>query len=546
MDVTDRKKTEAALRENEARLRELLSTIDLAAVFVRDVDGRIRFWSQGCERLYGWTAEEAVGRTADALLQTVFPASRSEIQAMLLERGEWQGDVRQQRRDRSRLTISVRKVLRRDADGHPRAVLESAADVTSLRQAEVELRALNQELETRVHQEVEAREAAQARAAHAERMQALGQLAGGIAHDFNNVLQGIQGGAALIAKRAHDESAVQRLCGMILDSAGRGASITRRLLAFSRRADLRAEPIDASVLLESMREVITPALGPGVALRVEAAGDLPLMLADKGQLETTLVNLATNARDAMPHGGTLVLSAVPDTVPVGSPKPHPAGLAPGRYIRLRVADTGQGMDRATLARVLEPFFTTKPAGQGTGLGLSMTKGFAEQSGGALAIESHPGLGTVVSLWLPQAEEEGSAVTARADARIRRMEGAIRVLLVDDEPMVREVIAEQLEDVGYDVLVAAGGEEAWELLVADENVDVLVTDLSMPGMDGLSLIRKAQALRPRLRAILLTGHAGDAASLAVGGAVSGGVSLLRKPVSGEQLADSVASLLEESE
>ena len=184
-DVTDRRRTEAALRDNEARLRELVSTIDLAAVFVRELDGRIRFWSRGCERLYGWTAAEALGRSSHALLDTVFPVPLAEIEATLIERGEWQGDVLHRRRDGRVLTVSLRKVLRRETDGQPAGILESVADVTALRQAETELRALNQELEARVRAEVAAREAAQTRAAHAERIQALGQLAGGIAHDFN-------------------------------------------------------------------------------------------------------------------------------------------------------------------------------------------------------------------------------------------------------------------------------------------------------------------------------------------------------------------------
>jgi len=542
-DVTDRRRIEAALRENEARLRELLSTIDLAAVFVRALDGRIRFWSRGCERLYGWTAPEAVGRSSHELLDTVFPIPLSEVEAALFDHGEWRGDVRHRRQDGTVLTVSVHKVLRHDPDGEPGVVLESVADVTALRLVEAELRALNQGLEARVRDEVAAREVAQARAAHAERIQALGQLAGGIAHDFNNVLQSIQGGAALIGRRATDPEAVRRFSNMILDAATRGASITRRLLAFARHGDLRAEPVALAALLDGLREVLTPALGAAVQLRVEVPVDLPPVLADRGQLETALVNLAVNARDAMRQGGTLLISAMAEQIDGRLGAPNRADLPPGRFIRLEVRDSGEGMDQATLARVLEPFFTTKPAGQGTGLGLPMVKGFAEQSGGAIAIESRPGCGTTVLLWLPQAD--GAAVTETTPAAMDRSGtgSAARVLLVDDEPLVREVLAEHLEELGYEVIAAASGEEALRLLGTQARTDALVTDLSMPGMDGLALIRAVQAQRPGLPAVLLTGYAGDGAALAMTGAIAGSFTLLRKPVSGEQLADRVAALLE---
>jgi PAS domain S-box-containing protein len=539
-DITARKQADHALAENEGRLRELLATIDLATVFVRDWDGSIRFWSRGCERLYGFSTNEAVGRSANDLLKTVFPVPLPEIEAALLQRGEWDGDVRQQCRDGHELLISMRKVLRRDAEGRPAAVLESVADVTRLREVEAQLRSLNEELEARVRAEVAAREIAQARAAHGERLQALGQLAGGIAHDFNNVLQSIQGGAALIGKRPHDAAAVQRFARMILDASGRGASVTRRLLAFARRGDLRAEPIDAAELLHGMAEVLGAALGAGVRITVKAEPGLSL-LADKSQLETALVNLATNARDAMPDGGMLTMTAETDMVRTHAPF-HPDALKPGHYIRIEVADTGQGMDAAMLPRVLEPFFTTKPVGRGTGLGLPMVKGFVEQSGGGLNIDSRPGLGTTITLWLPSAASAAAPPTG-ADASRRAHAGTARMLLVEDEALVREVLAMQLEELGYAVLVASNAEEALALLTAGEDLQALVTDLSMPGMDGLALIQAAQAQRPGLPAVLLTGYAGDGTALALSGAISGSFSLLRKPVTGEQLADRVAALLQ---
>ena len=361
---------------------------------------------------------------------------------------------------------------------------------TCLREAEARLLGINHELEAQVRAEVAAREEAQGRAAHAERMQALGQLAGGIAHDFNNVLQSVQGGATLIANRTTD-GGLQRLAQLILDAAGRGASVTRRLLAFSRHGDLRAEPIAPAELLHGLTEVLEPALGPSVRMQIKAPPGLPAVIADKGQLETALINLATNARDAMPSGGVLVLSAVTETVP---DRPNAFSLRPGRYVRFTVTDTGVGMDAATLARVTEPFFTTKPAGEGTGLGLPMVKGFAEQSGGAFHIESNPGAGTRASLWLPQV---ASAAARPVGVPEPERPPRARVLFVDDDATIRELMSTLLEDIGYATLLAQSGLEAMALLNAGESVDVLVTDLSMPGMDGLSLIRAAQAYQPDL-------------------------------------------------
>jgi PAS domain S-box-containing protein len=398
---------------------------------------------------------------------------------------------------------------------------------------------INAELEQRVRDEMAAREAAQQRAAHAERMHALGQIAGGIAHDFNNVLQAVSGGAAMIERRPEDTERVLRNARMVLDAARRGAAITSRLLAFSRRGDLRAENIDAFGLLADMAEVLTHTLGGSVICDVSVPRGLPPLFADRGQLETVLVNLATNARDAMPSGGSLTLSADHENVPATAP--HPSGLAAGSYIRITVSDTGAGMDRTVLARVTEPFFTTKEPGKGTGLGLAMAKGFVEQSGGSLAIESFVGQGTRVSLWLPCATQAASAVAA-IDPTAPAVAHKQYVLLVDDDAIVRDILTLSLEESGYTVFPVDSGPAALTWLAANERVDIIVSDLTMPGMDGLKLIRAAQEQRPGLPAVLLTGYAGDGAALAVGGAISGTFSLLRKPVTGTQLVDRINALI----
>ena len=298
-------------------------------------------------------------------------------------------------------------------DTEPRAwTAEDAAalrDMAALCMSEMSLRRFAHELEARLREETAARAAAQARRAQARRLQALGQLAGGVAHDFANVLQAVQGGVRLAVGRLdRDPAAARHLLDLVGDAATRGASVTRRLLAFARRGELAVERVDAAALLEDLEEVLAHTMAaPGLQLRVEAEPGLPPVLADRGELETVLVNLATNARDAMPKGGTLTLAAAAETVAEGAAA-HPAGLGPGRYVRLSAADTGAGMDAATLARAAEPFFTTKPEGKGLGLGLAMAGEFAEQAGGGFAVASEPGRGTTVTVWLPEAGSAGSA------------------------------------------------------------------------------------------------------------------------------------------
>jgi PAS domain S-box-containing protein len=537
-DISDRKAQQENLREIEMRQRELLATLDLGASMARDpFDDRIRFWSAGCERLYGWTSGQAMGRPAHDLLRTAFPVSRAEIQAALERDDEWTGDLRQRRRDGAEIVVSAHKALRRDEDGRPLAVLEALADVTAQREAEKVLARDKAELERLVEERSRELDESRARAAHAERMQALGQLAGGIAHDVNNVLQAVQSGVKLIEKRASGTEEIGRIADMINEATARGSNITRRLLAFSRGGELRAEALDPAALLGGLREVLRSTLAAGVEVRVEAPAGLPSLLADKGQLETVLINLATNARDAMPEGGVLTFAAALATREDAAD----VSLPPGPHVRLSVMDTGAGMPPEVLARVTEPFFTTKAEGEGTGLGLALAKGFAEQSGGGLPIESAPGRGTTVALWFPLAPAtasppSGKATEASAAARGRRA----RILLVDDDPMVRDLTALQLWDGGFVVLPVSSGAAALALLDAGEAVDLLISDLKMADMDGLTLIGGAQLRRKGLPAILLTGSPDTAAEQAAG---QGGFDMLRKPVTPEQLAERLAKALE---
>jgi signal transduction histidine kinase/CheY-like chemotaxis protein len=360
--------------------------------------------------------------------------------------------------------------------------------------------------EARLQAANDARERTQGQVAHAQRMAALGQLAGGIAHDFNNILQAVAGSAVSIANRAQDGGQVRHLSARILEAAERGGAISRRLLAFAHQDTLSAEIVDPVELMRAAHELLRPTFDASIGIRLEVPKGLPSLLADRSQLDTVLVNLTANARDAMPYGGDLTLSVARDVVVEDIEEP---ALKAGAYLRIRISDTGSG----------------------TGLGLSMAKGFAEQSGGALAIASTPGRGTTVTLWLPQAD-------ARTDARARGLaesrnspatSGTARerhILLVDDDELVRETMIESLTPYGCRISVAENAQTALDLIDGGAPVDVVVSDFSMPGMNGIDLIRAARARRPGLAAILLTGHVGDIAAAEGDG---NDFTLLRKPI-----------------
>ena len=551
-DISARKHVEEALRESETRL-QLAHEAAGFGVWDWDFHAKTHTWSDDQWRLYGLEPKPD-GLSFAAWGATIHPEDRDRVladwaadSAGNIDRISYQfrvvwpgGSIRWLLGKGAIIRDSLRRVVR---------VVGVTLDVTASAQTEAELRRLGADLEMRVQQEVAAREAAQMRAAHAERMQALGQLAGGIAHDFNNVLQLVLGAITLIARRPDDQAGIPRLTQLAGEAIERGSSITRRLLAFGRRGDLRSEAIDAAMLLNGLREILVHTLGTSIDIRVSVEPGLPPFFADKSQLETALINVATNARDAMPGGGKLVLSAATEIVPRNA-SAHPARLDRGSYMRLTITDTGVGMDAATLARAIEPFFTTKEVGAGTGLGLAMCKGFAEQSGGGMSVESRPDHGTTVTLWLPEASSEtatsiGAALQAPGNTAISgngNRATPIRILLVEDDSQLREILAMNLEDAGHSVLPAASGPEALALLAAGEIVEALVTDLSMPGMDGLTLIRAVQERRPGLAAVLLTGYVDDGVALAVNGALSGTFSLLRKPATSLQIVDRLGALL----
>jgi PAS domain S-box-containing protein len=383
--------------------------------------------------------------------------------------------------------------------------------------------------------------AAEEKLRESSKMDTLGQLTGGVAHDFNNLLMVVLGNLGLLrgALPAGDARA-QRLLDGALAGAERGAALTQRLLAFARRQELRPAPVDVAQLMRGMLGLLERSVGPGVRLTLEVPPGLPPALADANQLELALLNLALNARDAMPGGGALTLSAGVAMAPGrgGGPVPPP-GLAPGVYLRLVVRDGGAGMDAATLARATEPFFTTKGPGRGSGLGLSMVQGLAQQSGGGLVLGSALGQGTEAAIWLPRAVAEPGAASAEGGgpAGLTRTERPMRVLVVDDDAMVVAGTAMLLEDLGHQAVLAASGAEALRLLATDPRIDLVLTDFAMPEMNGLDLAERLRAERPGLPVVLATGYA------ALPATAGAWLPRLNKPYGQAELAAMVARVTE---
>jgi PAS domain S-box-containing protein len=335
----------------------------------------------------------------------------------------------------------------------------------------------------------------------AQKLEAMGQLTGGVAHDFNNLLTPILGALDLLQRRGVGADREQRLIRGALESAERARTLVHRLLAFARRQPLQSVPVDVGRLVRGLADLVASATGPtiGVSLRI---ADAPLMAkADSHQLEMAILNLAVNARDAMDGSGDVTISVAAESVDTD----HPAGLKPGGYVRLCVSDTGKGMDEATISRAIEPFFSTKGVGQGTGLGLSMAHGLASQLGGALTIESKPGAGAHVAIWLPQSVEPNILHESPEQLGLRGAEAGV-VLLVDDEPHIRAITAEMLTELGFDVREATSSQAALSAVQAGLAPDILVTDHLMPGMTGVELAYAVQALCPNARALIISGFA----------------------------------------
>jgi hypothetical protein len=540
-DITEQVDAERALQQSEAEQRKLAGQLaELNATLAERVEEKTR------ERDRIWNVSQDLLLVADrnGVWQTVNPAWTRTLgwsQAELLNRtSQWlehpdDGSVtRAHVKQLSANNTTVRFESRfRHKDGTYRwlswtavsdkdCIYAVARDVTAEKAATDRLKATEEAL----------------RQSH--KMEAVGQLTGGIAHDFNNLLTGIVGSLDLLQTRLDQGRTenVGRYINAAMTSANRAAALTHRLLAFARRQPLIPKSVDANALVVSLEDLLRRTIGEGIDLDIAASAGLWCTLCDPNQLESALLNLAINARDAMPDGGRLTIVTANARIE-GIDADTPA-LLPGDYIRIDVTDTGIGMSPEVAARAFDPFFTTKPIGQGTGLGLSMIYGFARQSNGHVLIDSKQGAGTSVRLYLPRhhASAAGERVaSAVADEHIATGES---VLVVEDEPVVRGVIVEMLHDQGYRVLEATDGPSGLRMLRLNDRIDLLVTDVGLPGMNGRQLADQARETRPGLKILFITGYAGNAA--VAKGFLQPGMEMITKPFDLDNLAQRVREMV----
>ncbi|HVJ55265.1 MAG TPA: response regulator [Aliidongia sp.] len=536
----ERMRTDQTLRDSQERLARLLEVTPIGIIEL-SVGGNVTFVNPAAERLLRIGRTEAEGRfylSAEIIRTTPegepIPPDQFPIARAL--RGETVSGYEiasVDPRSGERVVVSVSAVPLRAEDGRITGVLCVFPDVTARRRAEDELRALAATLEERVEQAVTESEQAQSALLQAQKLETIGQLTGGVAHDFNNVLASITGNLDLIRANAKDRN-LERLIDSALRSAERGAKLIEQLLAYARKQRLEPKPVDLNIIVRGLVEMLGRTLGSKIQVRTDLAPDLLAALVDPTQMELVLLNLAINARDAMPSGGSVLIRTRNAWVAAGDGL---ADLVPGEYVVLSVADTGTGMSAEVLARAFEPFFTTKEPGKGSGLGLSQIHGLAHQSGGTVRLLSRLGEGTEVQIYLPRTVGDTEKPAASEEEGARR-QGAAMVLVVDDQEDVREVLTAQLETLGHRVVDAPDGRTALNYFAPGrERIDLMIVDYAMPGMTGLELARTVSHDRPDLSIIMVTGYA-DADLLAR----LDGLALVRKPYRLTELARHIDAAL----
>ncbi|MBB4440851.1 MULTISPECIES: hybrid sensor histidine kinase/response regulator [Rhizobium] len=514
-DLTERRAAEQAIRQSEEQFRRLVQGVSDYAIYMLDPGGNVSSWNFGAERIKGYRPQEIIGRHFSTFYTPEDRVAGVPEKALGIARaeGRFEREGWRVRKDGTRFWASVVIDAIRDDEGDVLGFAKITRDITEKMETQRALEQAREEL------------------FQSQKMEAIGQLTGGIAHDFNNLLMAVLGSLEILKKRMPQDLSLTSLVDNAMQGAQRGAALTQRMLAFSRRQELHMEPIDVSGLIRGMMDMLSRSLGPLTVIETSFPVRLPTILTDPNQLEMAILNLVVNARDAMPSGGRIVLRASEESLPSGK-----SPLPPGRYVRIAVIDEGEGMDAKTLEQAITPFFTTKGVGKGTGLGLSMVQGLASQSGGRLMMKSSLGEGTTAELWFPVAIVE--QVTEAAADRPQQEENAprrLRIVAVDDDGLVLMNTTLMLEDLGHTVFEAMAGPEALDIL-RKEQVDLVICDHAMPRMTGAQL---AQAIRnewPDMPIILATGYA----EIPEGAGIVD-LPRLGKPFSQAQLAEAIGRI-----
>ena len=543
MDIESRRAAEA----ERDRMSALLATFTAAVpgvVYAKDLAGRMLVANHGTTELIGRPPEFYIGKTDLEFLEDKDQARlimETDQRIMRSARAE-QIEEHVNMPDGTAAVWLSSKAPLLDDYGTVIGLIGSSIDVTARKKAESALVELNKTLEARVTQAIAERELAEAALRQSQKMEAIGQLTGGIAHDFNNLLAGITGSLDLIKLRVSQgrSADVERYVSVAYGAAQRAAALTHRLLAFSRRQTLLPKNTDVHVLIAEMEELIRRTVGPAIELKVELNAQAATCMVDSAQVENSLLNLCINARDALGEGGLISITTCNQQLDE-KPGPDPEWV-PGNYLAISVADNGTGMSPEVLSRVFEPFFTTKEVGAGTGLGLSMVYGFIKQSGGQIQIQSEPGQGTCVCLLLPCHAAAPEVIDApQEQASVEPAAAGETILVVDDEPTVRVFVAEALTHLGYTVIEAADSQAGLQLLRSDTPIDLLVTDIGLPGgMDGRQMASAGRAFRPDLPIVFMTGYAepaGDGQAR-----LDGSMAWMHKPFPLEALTSNVRALL----
>jgi PAS domain S-box-containing protein len=523
--LEERMRQDAKLRDSEERLRILVEGVKDYAIYMIDPEGLVTSWNAGAERIKGYTADEIIGKNFSVFYTEEDRATgrpRTALQTALRD-GKYEAEALRVRRDGSEFFANVLITPLRDASGHHVGFAKITRDVTERRQQQAAL------------------DETKAALAQSQKMDALGQLSGGIAHDFNNLLHVIRNAAEVLNRRLSDlEPDLRSMFDMITRNADRAANLTRRLLAFSRRQPLEPQQIDPNKLVQSMGALLRSAIGEAIELQIVCGVGCWRISADPNQLETAILNLAVNARDAMPSGGRLTIETTNAYLDEGYAAAN-AEVESGQYALIAVSDTGHGMSREVIARAFEPFFTTKEIGQGTGLGLSQVYGFIKQSGGHVKIYSEPGQGTTIKLYFPRLWAGAKPEAQEPMQPVSTARATETILVVEDEEDVLAFTATILRDLGYRVLTVNDAESALAVLEGEGGVDLLFTDVGLPRINGRQLADRARQRWPSLKVLFTTGYARNA--IIHHGRLDPGVELIAKPFSQSGLGNKIRKMLD---